>query len=1378
MSTPAIENASLQQSIDITLLLRRYLEKDPLELAFSWCVTKVLVPEPPQPPSLFDVLHKLFSTTNHDQWVPYINSAIKYMMAQSNPHRVVLLNDTLNSLVAQSIIPARLVCEAVLQQLDIKNLLTWQHGLSLVRNVVGGVDYKGCRELMKLILDRFDKLPRSIPENEVHALHAGRELLAYMLDRKAALLPAYIAYDEIKLRYSNKDYHPHWALRDITGTLNGSMEVVANIVSGRMLSHLVPIVGISHTSWKLDQKYFFLLPGRLPYTEVYLQPQKDLVSQVIIQPQSKDLVVLMLSHSKQLQPNPFVEDCMKQLILEALSKTKEWKFDEERVILTWSHLATQLILFSLIHLVNSNKIFGAVKKNLCSENFTNSRCYFMWMLQYFLSGSVTNKDQANVREECTTIINLINSLYSDNEPLPIPDTSSPQCVYELAPAGLWILLTKKAQIASIAFPSLPPNVLSKHIVFLQEKLDDLSATPPSIPSWYMLTALLNAYCLSNDISNNILNALLNSSSSIKPQHQTPDEDESALMSRTAIPLSMDCVNLMVMQAKVKMSDKIKVQLMRATDALKQPHTSESSLVTPALLETFSRVLLWSGTKNFQSQLIPVVFKLQAWSMLQSLLEIVSYRVHSQLPTSLRFSILQLLHSIAGVSIIPAQLFICAENTALYLIQGLIGFELPIQLAKNMQDPKLLFHADSDELNKVLLLVLAQCLHCSRVELSVHVWLENLLKDLEVSHPNSLFLWPESTLAFLPQPIKQHCNYIFPIALDSRRKLISRVEEEHQKLQSKTENELHQMYNEGDSSLYILCVIWKQLLESGQITALLSRVLQRLRLSPKKLASFARVMVDYIIYTCPQPATPSNPKFVAVITHLNNLIWKYFFFPLDRFLLCILWRSYGGKDALLGMTLIYQLLMRDEIKSRVNDFVKTVPCDVWHDSEWGQKHGSYLATHSECFQFDASGTGTMSAAMPMHFGNICLRLLPVIDLTIQRMLENPDPYQSILPKVLEYYKPLYKYHQYPVRFLYTLMHYYNTSLVKHPKLRNLLVSSILGSFQHDTLSLYFSPLLIRYITDSNNEWSHPPDYWKNLLLKLFQGLESFSSSAPPLSWPLSEFTSSGCCLIYSSSVEIMTLPFDAKIVSKNIIDTIVSLSTAPPITKNKDILSIINGAGALFSALPDMYSLVIYNEILELVQTPPLSTPPNETINCLALFASSTHLGCLLNLFHAFLHHCSVSVISGFTSWMRTQLKPLINNELQLLYLCHLLGPLINRLASEKPTLLLEVVLELYQFIHKVDQLQGGVVQNCDALCDLLYHIKYMHIGDLKKEEIEKIVTSLHPPLRMRLRFLVHTLASSKTGIDNKQHSAGVTPTMFPSTSIATMISMSESMDTS
>ena len=76
-----------------------------------------------------------------------------------------------------------------------------------------------------------------------------------------------------------------------------------------------------------------------------------------------------------------------------------------------------------------------------------------------------------------------------------------------------------------------------------------------------------------------------------------------------------------------------------------------------------------------------------------------------------------------------------------------------------------------------------------------------------------------------------------------------------------------------------------------------------------------------------------------------------------------------------------------------------------------------------------------------------------------------------------------------------------------------------------------------------------------------------------------------------------------------------------------------------------------------------------------------------------------------------------------------------------------------------------------------YHIKYKHIGDLKKEEIEKVVTSLHPQLRMRLRFLVHSLNASQGNFD--QHSAAITPTSLPTTSTGgIMPSTSESMDLS
>ena len=87
------------------------------------------------------------------------------------------------------------------------------------------------------------------------------------------------------------------------------------------------------------------------------------------------------------------------------------------------------------------------------------------------------------------------------------------------------------------------------------------------------------------------------------------------------------------------------------------------------------------------------------------------------------------------------------------------------------------------------------------------------------------------------------------------------------------------------------MIWKQLFETNQISPTVARILQRLRLSPKKLTILSRIMIDYIIVTCPQPGAPSNPKFVAVVTHLNDLIWKYFFCPLDRLLLCIVSYKY-------------------------------------------------------------------------------------------------------------------------------------------------------------------------------------------------------------------------------------------------------------------------------------------------------------------------------------------------------------------------------------------------------------------------------------------------------------------------------------------------------
>ncbi|XP_019861841.1 PREDICTED: mediator of RNA polymerase II transcription subunit 23-like, partial [Amphimedon queenslandica] len=208
-----------------------------------------------------------------EQFPFHIKEYVKYMISQTNPHCVELLSDTMETLVNRtSLIPARAVCEVVLSEISTNNLMTWKQGLTLIHNIIGAVDYKGCRDVMKLLLDKFDAFPRSIPEKLMPAIYSGRKILNYILDRNASLMPSYMAHDEIQRRYSPPETHPHWALKDIIASLKGGMEVVAGLVSGNMLPNLVPVIGCSNTAgnaWKLDQdKTCFSLPGRLPYSQV------------------------------------------------------------------------------------------------------------------------------------------------------------------------------------------------------------------------------------------------------------------------------------------------------------------------------------------------------------------------------------------------------------------------------------------------------------------------------------------------------------------------------------------------------------------------------------------------------------------------------------------------------------------------------------------------------------------------------------------------------------------------------------------------------------------------------------------------------------------------------------------------------------------------------------------------------------------------------------------------------------------------------------------------------------------------------------------------------------------------------------------------------
>lgn len=98
--------------------------------------------------------------------------------------------------------------------------------------------------------------------------------------------------------------------------------------------------------------------------------------------------------------------------------------------------------------------------------------------------------------------------------------------------------------------------------------------------------------------------------------------------------------------------------------------------------------------------------------------------------------------------------------------------------------------------------------------------------------------------------------------------------------------------------------------------------------------------------------------------------------------------------------------------------------------------------------------------------------------------------------------------------------------------------------------------------------------------------------------------------------------------------------------------------------------------------------------------------------------------------------PVVNTEEQLIFASHLIGPMLNRFSTERPPCISELALILYKMLEKVSCTQINLKQ-IDPVCDLLYHIKYMFIGNLIKNEVDSIIRRLRPALQMRLRFIAH-----------------------------------------
>lgn len=69
-------------------------------------------------------------------------------------------------------------------------------------------------------------------------------------------------------------------------------------------------------------------------------------------------------------------------------------------------------------------------------------------------------------------------------------------------------------------------------------------------------------------------------------------------------------------------------------------------------------------------------------------------------------------------------------------------------------------------------------------------------------------------------------------------------------------------------------------------------------------------------------------------------------------------------------------------------------------------------------------------------------------------------------------------------------------------------------------------------------------------------------------------------------------------------------------------------------------------------------------------------------------------------FIKEKLQPAVSNEEQLIFVCHLIGPSLSRLNTERPQCVVDLTMIIYEMLEQVNRSQTHL-KHMDPICDLL-----------------------------------------------------------------------------
>ncbi|KAF7988683.1 hypothetical protein HCN44_001256 [Aphidius gifuensis] len=1423
----------------VSNIVNDILKVEAIEEAFSCVLVHNLDIDAEKIKSWQAELNNAVSRLPPDQQEPAVKQFLIMAAGMTNNKRLKLLLGLLENIVVNNILPAKMICESIFAcdklTYDLPDF--WIECFNLIRKIIGGVDYKGVREIMRYCIDKATTLPKKLNASVQPQLKVLENVFDYIFDRNACLLPSIFIINELckEQDYEAKNIWPHWKLGNLMSNFIESYRPVAQMVSIIGHSKMIPVV--EHTGyadylmnpWILDPITLkFILKGNLPYNNDILKPQTELLRYVLEQPYSRDMVSSMLGFQKQKQQRcAALEEQMVELVIMAMERSEKDatigqvvnnnssnksnnssgsgsgssnsnsnnngtsnnstnqqqqqqqqqnnsggnsgggagvqqtssvqstneindNFDNNIGAVAnnwvWLHLSSQLIYFVFLQYVCFPTMVVSIHEKLSARDLRKGRDHLMWVLLQFISGSI----QRNPVENFLPVFKLYDLLYPEKEPLPVPDVNNPMCTHQMAITSIWIHLLKKAHAEHFNIHRPIPLALKAHHEFLQHLA--MPTTSLCMGSDYRIALLCNAYSTYQEFFSRPMAILVDtvggSQKNHQPQQPLPPnlQNNAALATGPITPLSMSILDSLTVHSKMSLIHSI------VTHVIKLAQSKSNMPLAPALVETYSRLLVYTeieslGIKGFISKLLPTVFKSHAWGTLYTLLDMFSYRMHHIQP-HYRVQILSHLHSLAAVpQTNQTQLHLCVESTALRMITGLGSAEVKPQLSRfiiGISEPKTLVSSESEELNRALVLTLARSMHITSTGADSlnGTWCKELLNTIMQNTPHS---WANHTLQCFPHVLSEFFQQN-SIPRENKQQIKKAVEEEYRNWASMSnENDIIAHFSVPNTPPLFLCLLWKMILETDRISPIAYKILERI--GARALSAHLRKFCDYVVFEFANSVGGQHVN--KCVDTINHMIWKYNIVTIDRLVLCLALRSQEGNEAQVCFFIIQLLLLKaPEFRNRVQEFVKENSPEHWKQSNWHEKHLAFHRKFPETFAPEGimdqtSGGPSQYQNLPVYFGNVCLRFLPVFDIVVHRYLEIPPVIKS-LEILLEHLGCLYKFHDRPVTYLYNTLHYYERKLCDRPQLKRRLVAAVLGSLREIRAPAWaLSEPFLHYMARSPDEavsWQPELGYYIRLVRRMVETMTG-TPHFPSVDWRFNEFPNPSAHALYVTCVELMAAPVAPNLVANSLIDVVaVGYTVIPP----KDTHLWINCVGLLMAALPECYWTAFYDRIVDTIKSPGLIKWQYNNLTPFQLFNFDTTHNCLIEnkysymlaIAHSIWHHAGAGQITTMPQFIKDRLESIVTSEEQLIFVCHLFGPILSRLNIERQRGIVELSGSLYQMLEQVDKNQT-TLKYMDPICDLLYHIKYMFVGDMMKTDGESIIRKLRPALQMRLRFIIH-----------------------------------------